>query len=289
MRRTYGIAAALLITASSPGRADDAVKLEPNAKLTFDFPALPQTFFSKSTHQDIPARLVAQLPENYTADGKFPLFVFLDGGNGGPGNSANARTIVGPRDFITVGLPLFKDPAGPRLQLPPGIDLDPSIFVSLGDAAILGSSYKVMLQKLLDTVPNITAEHSAFGGFSNGAHATAALIVARDPFILNHFTSFCFFEGGLALLFDPSALEQPELRHSRLILIRGDHDADPKLQLAREELGTPLFQAFARQASDLHLDFTQIVMHGYGHATPPQYQKLLGQWVRGETLPDAAP
>jgi len=111
----------------------------------------------------------------------------------------------------------------------PGIDIDPNVIVSINDAAILGSAYKVMLQKLLDTVPNITAADSTIGGFSNGAHATAALLAGKDDFILNHFTSFCLFEGGMALWLDPSALQQPALKHSRLIVLFGDHDDNPGL------------------------------------------------------------
>ena len=289
MRKMIKIIAVLFVLACSSIHAAEEMKLEPNAKLTFEFCDLPETFFSKSTHQKCPAMVSAQLPENYTPDGKFPLFVFLNGGDGGRGDSSMARYIVGPRNFVTVSLPLFKDwkdSSGPKIPMPPGVTIDPKSMVTINDAAILGSSYKVMLQKLLNTVPNITVEHSTFGGFSNGAHATAALIAGKNEFILGHFTSFFFFEGGMALVLDPTALQQPALKHCRFISILGDYADDPSRQAQRKLIGDPLIETLARQASDLQIDFTWIVMHGYGHTMPQEYQKLLGQWVRGERLPD---
>jgi hypothetical protein len=116
MRRTFEIAAVLFILGCSSIRAAADIKLEPNAKITLEFPGLPETFFSKTTHQHIPATLSAQLPENYTSNGKFPLFVFLNGADGGPGDSSTARQIAGPRDFVAVGLPLFKNASAPKIR-----------------------------------------------------------------------------------------------------------------------------------------------------------------------------
>ena len=40
------------------------------------------------------------------------------------------------------------------------------------------------------------------------------------------------------------------------------------------------------EAREHHLDFTSIIMRGHGHELPPEYLALLGQWVRGEKLPE---
>jgi hypothetical protein len=284
MNSPLRIASILLTVCCLSVQATDHVNLAPNAILSFTFPDLPETFFSKATHQKYPPMLSARLPENYTRDGKFPLFVFLNGGNGGRGDSSPARDIVGPRDFIVVSVPLFRDASGAKAPPLPGVNTD--ALVNINDAPVLGASYRVMLQKLLDAVPNISTERSTLGGFSNGAHATGALLAAKDPFILDHFTAFCFFEGGMALAMNPSALQEPALKHCRFIALFGDHDKDPKLQTMRKLVAEPLVDSLAREASLLQLDFTRIVMKGYGHETPPEYQKLLGSWIRGEKLPE---
>jgi hypothetical protein len=101
------MALVLVVTVSTHGA--ETVELEPNATLRFDFPDLPDTLATMSTSNKQPARLTAQLPENYSRDGKFPICVYLDGGDGGRGNKSGiVRTIVGSQDFICVNLPFFK-------------------------------------------------------------------------------------------------------------------------------------------------------------------------------------
>jgi hypothetical protein len=270
-------------------RAAD-VKLEGNAKITLEFPDLPETFFAQSTGQKLPAALTAQLPENYTREGHFPVFVFLDGGNGGRGTGGTARRIVGARDFITVNSPLFKDQAPQRVPATKGLDFQalgllPSQIILPSDGPKLSRAYRVMLQKLFDTVPNTAVERSALGGFSNGAHATAALLAEKDAMLLRHFRGFCFVEGGLALGLNPAVLTDPDLKHCRLIALFGDHDADAKLQFARTLLAEPVLALLTDLAHKQHVEFTRITMTGYGHQFPPQYVKLLGCWIRGEKLP----
>jgi len=289
MHRLFRTTAILFLLTGFAMVAADEVKLEPNAKIGFEFPDLPETFYSKSTHENHPAMLSAQLPENYTRDAKFPIFVFLEGGNGGRGDSSTARSIVGPRDFITVSLPLFRDGSGTPPPAIPGLSFNTSFMVNMNDAPALSGSYRIMLQKLFDAVPNITTERSALGGFSNGAHATGALLVSNDEFILGHFTAFCLFEGGLDLALHPEALRQPAMKRCRFIMLFGDHDDDPKLQMGRAMIGEPLIRQLQEKASALNLDFTRIVMHGYGHKMPPEYRNLLGNWVRGEKLPEIQP
>lgn len=94
--------------AACSASAVDQVRLEPNEILKFEFPDLPETYFSLSTDKKQPAMLTAQLPANYSRDGKFPLFLYLAAGGGSAGDRAPShRFIIGPRDYITVDLPLF--------------------------------------------------------------------------------------------------------------------------------------------------------------------------------------
>src|SRR2546426_9097718 len=85
MKSLRAVAITVILTSAFARGAED-VKLEPNALLRFDFPNLPETLASKFTGEKQAARLTAQLPDNYSASGDFPLFIFLHGGHGGHGD-----------------------------------------------------------------------------------------------------------------------------------------------------------------------------------------------------------
>jgi len=285
MRFLLGLAALLTLGGGNHAWAAGAAKLAPNAKLSFEFSDLPQTYYGQSTGEKLPAKLTAQLPENYNPRGKFPLFVFLEGGVGGRGDATTARTLAGPRDFITVSMPLFREEGSPNSITVLGIPINTGGMITANDSPVLSRAYRKMLEKLLQAIPNVTPERSIFGGFSNGAHATGALLAARDPFILEHFTSFCLFEGGMALAMDSSALDNPTLKTCRYILFMGDTDQDPKLRFQRHVFAMPMIHKIQQRAAARKIDFTLVVMNGYGNAMPPEYQKVLSQWVRGEMTP----
>lgn len=278
MKSTLTIIPAILIIAiAMASGAADLPKLEPNAILRFKFPNLPDTFTTMNTGDKQPAELTAQLPENYSRDGKFPLCVCLDGGDGGRGDRQGiARAIVGPTNFICVNLPLFKR----------AYNTNESGLVSPDDFDTVSAAYHAMLQKLFDAVPNITVEHSVFGGFSNGAHTTAVLLAGQDKFILRHFQAFYLVEGGFAILAATNVLQKPSLKHYRFLILHGDQPGDdqPRSKLAREDI-TRHAGALEVQAAEHSLDFTSVVMHGYAHAFPPEYMAIAGQWIRGEKLP----
>jgi predicted esterase len=285
MKHTLFLFITLLLASLAALRADP-VKLEPNAQVTLEFPELPVTYFEQKTGTKTTPILSAQLPENFTADKTFPLFVYINGGNGGTGGNASfARRIIGPRDFIAVNLPLFKE-ANAKPPTVAGLPINLGDLVNSNDAAVLGSSYRVMLEKLAQTIPNIAVEHSTLGGFSNGAHATSVLIAAKDEFILSHFSAFVLLEGGIGLVLKPDALQEAALKGHRILMLFGDQDKDPTQQAQRTLFVGPLTGALERQAKTAQLDFTHLTMHGHGHEEPPEYLKLIGAWARGEALPE---
>lgn len=245
----------------------ETVKLEPNAMLRFDFPDLPDTLATMNIGEKQPAQLTAQLPENYSRDGRFPLCVYLDGWDGGRGDRPGiARAIVGSRDFICVNMPLFKRVYSTN-------DGVLGLLVSVDDFEMVSRAYRAMLQKLFDAVPNITPERSAFGGFSNGAHTTSLLIAGQVEFILHHFQAFYFVEGGAFLA--ANTLEKPSssIKHFRFLFLHGDYSSGFR---------NSAIEGFAKEQN---LDFTTVVMRNTGHAFPPQYMATTGQWIRGEKLP----
>jgi len=272
MKNTFRmLALAFIVTACA--RASETVKLEPNATLHFEFPDLPATLAMMDGGKNQPAQLTAQLPENYSRDGRFPLCIYLDGGDGGPGDKQDiARKIVGPRDFICVNLPLFKRTYTTN-----------DLLVSLDDFETVSRAYRVMLQKLLAAVPNITPERSVCGGFSNGAHTTALLVAGQDEFILHHFQGFYIVEGGAFLA--ENTLQKSSLKHFRFLFLHGDYagsvpGAEPQGFLL-------LGRAVEHYAKTQNLDFTSVIMRNTGHDFPPEYMALAGRWIRGEKLPTA--
>src|SRR5881394_872910 len=63
------------------------VELKADARWSLEFPDLPDTLATMTTGERKPARLTVRLPANYSRDGKFPLFVFLNGNDGGRGDT----------------------------------------------------------------------------------------------------------------------------------------------------------------------------------------------------------
>src|SRR5260370_5120761 len=109
MKAPHSLAIALLLAVVAFAQGAGDVKLEPDSTLRFEFPDLPDTLETMSTGKREPARLTARLPANYSRERIFPLFVFLNGGDGGRGISLPLdRKVVGSNDFICVNLPLFR-------------------------------------------------------------------------------------------------------------------------------------------------------------------------------------
>jgi hypothetical protein len=222
-----------------------------------------------------PARLVARLPVNYSRDGKFPLCVFLNGGGGGRGDSLQFdHRVIGSNDFICVALPLFK-------RAP----LDTNSSISMPDFPIISRAYQAMLGKLLEAVPNTTAERSALGGFSNGAHTTAVLLAGKDEFILRHFRALYFIEGGFGPL-AANFLGSRTMKPFRFLLLRGDRLPKEPKNVARFQALELLGRSLGYTAQEQNLDFTLVVMRGLGHELRQPYDTLIGSWLRGEKLPD---
>lgn len=264
-------AAALAFTIIALTSSAAEVKLEHDASWQLEFPDLSDTLATMTTGKKQPARLTVRLPANYSREGKFPLFVFLNGGDGGRGDTLPLdRKTVGSNDFICVNLPLFKR----------AFDKSDGGLVSVDDFDTVRRAHRVMLQKLLDTIPNITPERSTLGGFSNGAHTTALLLAGQDEFTMRHFRAFYFVEGGTPLA--ANVLHRAAMKRYRFLLMRGDQ-SEPQTE---GKAFTHVTQALEYLAKEHELDFTFITMRHTGHDLPLKYQLLLGQWVRGEKIPE---
>jgi hypothetical protein len=266
---------------------DTAVSLKPGAVIQFTFPDLPATLYAQARNDPVPAKLTARLPDNYTPEGRWPLFVHLGGGVGGKGDDAStARKIVGPRDFIAVSMPLFQRVFDPKEFLG-------GVAIAVDDFETLRRAYRTMLGRLMQAVPGIVAERSTLGGSSNGGHATALLIAGRDEFTLEHFRQFYFVDGGAQFL-APFGLDAPTLEKCRLLLLRADqgHQVTFRPGLSSWNIRPALdkiFDAVDSMARARGLDWTQVVMRGRRHSFEPEFQVVVGQWARGEKLDDVPP
>ncbi len=169
-------------------------RLTPDSSFTLTFPDMPPTFHALFTKQDVKARMTIYLPRNYDPAKKHPLLVYLNGGDGGDGNTLGvARGITGQQDFVCVSMPLFRAP-GFQVQKAnsPGKDF----ILTEPDGRAMWPLFKTMLEKVEALVPNIDKNHRVLGGFSNGAHAIAALVDGSDGEICKLFSSFLIVEGG---------------------------------------------------------------------------------------------
>lgn len=276
-----GLFAAGLALAAAFAQAEEALK--PGQVITLTFPELPPTLIAQAKGEATPAMLTARLPDNYTPEGRWPLFVFVAGGVGSKGDTVgNAREIVGPRDFIVVSLPLFQRAYNPKEQ-PGG-----GMAITVDDFEVLRGAYRAMLGRLMQTVTNTAPERSTLGGFSNGAHATALLIAGGDEFTLEHFRQFIFVDGGAQFL-APFGLGSPELARCRLLLLRGDQREMKAMRPGQPPVDArvfldKIFDAVDGMARARGLDWTQVVMRGRGHGFEPEFRKIAGQWTRGEKM-----
>ena len=171
---------AALAPALAGHAAEPASKPAAGALITVKFPEMPRTFAGA-----VP-QMAVFLPVNYDPARKHPLLIFLRGGDGGnDSNPAIARDLVEDKDFVCVSLPLFKEK-----------DPNQTVLIRDNDCKVAWPLYKTMLAKLDEVVPNIDPNHRVLGGFSNGAHMTAALINQSEGEAAARFCAFFLIDGG---------------------------------------------------------------------------------------------
>jgi predicted peptidase len=241
--------------------------LAPGRWFTIPFPDMPPTLFNLATKRPDPAQMTVFLPRNYDPQRKHPLFIFLNGGDGGnASNPTIARALSEEQDFICVAVPLFKidlDPNSP-------VNKPPVLIVRAADGKYGWPFIRTMLTKLEQTVPNLDPERRILGGFSNGAHATAALIDGSDGEVTRMFSAFLFGEGG-------GGLEHYDwLKGKAFLMISSNSKSLPRATEITDK---------AKAAGALTtLIFEDIGQHGF----PPAAYPKIREWLRGPALGVAA-
>ena len=255
-------AMALLVAASaatSALAAEPAPKLAPGSTFTVAFPEMPPTFYARYEKKDIEAQMTVFLPTNYEPGRKYPLFVFLSGGDGGPGSNLGvARSLSEGKDFVCVSVPLFKatDPKAPGGEY---VMRNP-------DAKYMWPFFRTMLAKLEELVPNIDPAHRVLGGFSNGAHAAQGLIDESAGEIARRFSAFLFVEGG------------GRLQHYDLL------KGKPYLMVSSNAKSRPRAQQISDAAKAAGAKATLIVEDVEKHDFPVSAYPAVRKWLRGPAM-----
>ncbi|MFH2046049.1 MAG: hypothetical protein ABIK92_12975 [Pseudomonadota bacterium] len=238
--------------------------LKAKAVLEFAFDELPDTLYGLKKGKRVTPRLLACLPKNYTQDALFPVLVYIAGGDGGIINRENlnyVRKLTADKDFIAVALPLFKKALDPE-EMFKGV-----LIGAYDDLLIISKCYRKMLKTLFDAVFNIDAKRSLFGGFSNGAHTTAMLVSAVDPFIMKHFSGFYLLDGGCYI----TSGHKIVVRKKRFIQFVG---GSRRYKWRRHLLDF----VDANHAMGWQPDVTIVKMPGVEHAFPDEYIPQLRKW-----------
>jgi hypothetical protein len=158
--------------------------IAPGASFRLDFPQLQKTLEGRQPSMSV------KLPDAYSKDKRYPLFLWLGGGRGGSGH---ARTdIVDPNRYICIGMPLFRNMKKVQTEK----DQISKMHVRYEDAKIAWAAYSVMLARLEKLVPNIEKKKGVSAGFSNGAHMISILMTKESKNFSQYFSAFIFVEGG---------------------------------------------------------------------------------------------
>ncbi|HEX9995779.1 MAG TPA: hypothetical protein VGB45_01440 [Abditibacterium sp.] len=238
-------------------------------EITFSFSGAPASLHMKISGQVEPARLGVYLPADYTPSCSYPLLVLIDGAEGSMGTDTSfGRGVVGNSDVIIANLPSYKE------NVPP-LDNDAAnrwhrMFIASDDAPHIWGVYAPLLDQLFSEFPNIDRNRTVFGGFSNGANITSALLSnpATAPAFLERFRNFVLAEGGWRL--EPAA----SLEGSSAIVLQGGLRTSGGLEAVVEHL---------RKAG---ADVTHAVMPGVEHDFSGDGKKQIARWL--ESLSQSA-
>lgn len=223
-----------------------ALDLTAGASELITFPKLPKTAAKKESAVRI------WLPDNYTTEKEFPMFLWFGGGSGGQGGNPK---LVKNNDFICLGMPLYKK------------DIKEHVLLKPHDVQYAWPFYQQMFDNVFELVPNIQKHGGLVGGFSNGAHNTGLLMTEGDPVFNTWFDSYIFWEGG-HIIKDFSIFKD---RHS--IWIMGD-----------QSQAYGFMSAFAPAAEKAGSKMVSITMKGVGHKMHADYKPQVMDWIENKIV-----
>lgn len=253
-----------------------APDLKPGMRMILKFPELPQTLYAMQSGKEAMTQAYLALPENYSPERKFPLFVFLYGGHGGPGaGPGRGHQIMEKKDCIFVNLPLFKkkfDLTGPFKGL---------LITTEHDGETICQAYTTMLKKIYAAIPNIDTANNIIGGMSNGAHSIVAMFEKGDAYLMGKFQNLILVEGGYYSIktFD-------RYRGKGILYLYGDYAGQ------NDWLGKKMREDLPKTVKKLddaiianQLNATGLVMKDTGHDMPTKFNADIKTWVLKQLAP----
>lgn len=237
--------------------------LMPGQVLTYEFPELPKTLAG-----NIPI-ITLRLPDNYSTQKTYPLFIFLYGGQGGKGNKIDTPlAVIGKEDYIIGNFPLFgqKNVSEPH----------DGVLVSFDNYSDISLAIEAFMTKIDNTIPNINPEKSVMGGSSNGAHTIALLLSALNPRILESFHNFFFIDGGEDWTW-ASLSRTSKLKNHRFLLVYGGGKLGRAEWWRKHTLNRG--QSYYEFAKKWDIDLEYKVISGFNHGFHKAYYPIIRRWL----------
>lgn len=230
-----------LLISTSVFALDSRVK--PGATFYVEFPSFGKTWANKD------ARMGVYIPEDYTEEKSYPLYVWFGGGEGSD-SPHPPKSIVGNKGFICVGLP-YNSPNDK----------------GKGDWGNTpwDTYYLTMLNELDRIVPNINPENRLCGGFSSGGAAILSLIGRSEGF-RDYFHAF--MPGGAG--WPMGGLDK--LKGRPMYAFMGKEDSRFKSYVKLE-----------KAASSEGIDITFLQFEG-GHSMPSKHYGEMLAWINEKVI-----
>lgn len=254
------------------------IKLQPGIQAEFEVEGAPKSFACvRRSNEPQSVRMSIKLPADYSKSKRYPVLVFLSGGDGGWGGELHqADPFLGSEGYILVNLPLFKPDFA-------GKNEDQQWTISPRDTDYALPAFRLLLNRLRELVPNIDESRSVLAGFSNGANSIELILRAGDADLLARFSTFVLIEGGFYLAdhevyywpgvrFPPARLAA--LAGKRVLLMHGDQTNPPDR--------IPYIAAAQRAAAALKqagVETALMPMKEVGHDFPPAEMARARAWV----------
>ena len=231
-------------------------QVAPGAALRFDFPEL--TVDRKGAL----AACHVKLPADYVTAKKYPLVVWLGGGDGG---NQPSGVFLPVGDFILVGLPY-----------PKGAN-NPAQANMVGDYAQVWAYHRFMLDEIAKVIPNLDKSRSIIAGFSNGAHAIEGMLrLSGGPKLTDYFGIFIFADGGGTGYTSLGAL--PELEGKFAYVCWGGVKGSNKHNSSH----------LPKALRDAGATVVGSEMVGFGHAFAPSEHVKIAEWLEKVALASPA-
>lgn len=200
------------------------------------------------------------MPDNYEAGKKYPILLFLEGGEGGNGdNNKSALFFTEGKDFVAMSLPLYKKDLNNS-----GID----IYIDSRDFKYIAANYEKAFDLLRKEILNLSDSGWVVGGFSNGAHSIGGIL--KSSKLKKLFQYFIFAEGGAEIDPLPSKTEG--------ILFIGENSPYGKNGMTVKNGKVSGFPAQFTELKKKNVKFVPMI--DCGHEFPEKYRLEARDWLR---------